>query len=200
MMRNLKLLFLIIFIAGSGNSFAGVFASPVIKAGTVNDQFGMLTGARLAFTLDNLQLGAGVYSHNLFRVETDITGSQIEDSPYLELTYFGGEIGFKMLEFDTGNINFNFFGGAAYTSLFTRIRLDSEGNEYNPEYGNDWFYIVEPGLYYNGKITSWMHYEAGVSYRFSFNANYTPTGIDVNYKDNTYRGFAVNFALQFGIF
>ena len=200
MNRSLKLCILILFLTGAVRAGAGVFGSPVIKPSEINEKAGIITGARLVVTLDNLILGASFYSHNLLRIETNIQDELINDSPYLELTYFGPEIGFKLFEFDENHINLTIFGGTAYTSLFTHIRLDEQGDKYNPEYGEDWFYMLEPGLYYNGKLTSWLHYETGVSYRLPFQADYTPKDFEISFTDNDYKGISVNFALQFGMF
>jgi hypothetical protein len=181
-------------------SDVGVFFSPVIKPGIINDNTGIITGARLIVSLDRFLIGAGVYSQNLLKSESKVPDEKIEAYPFLDFSYFGAETGYIFYNSNNIYLNLMAFGGFAYTTLSTRIRVDINDESYNPAYGDQIFFIAEPSINFNYRVNSYMHFTAGINYRFSFGADYTPNNLQINYDDQTFSGPGINLMLKFGIF
>ncbi len=181
-------------------SDVGVFFAPSVKPGIVNDNTGIITGARLIVTLDRFMIGGAVYSQNLLKSESHVPDENISAYPFLDFSYFGAETGYVFFNHNNHYINLLVFGGIAYTTLSTRIRVDVNNNSYNPAYGDQIFFIAEPSINYNYRVNTYMHFSAGVNYRLSSGANYTPDDFDIIYDDNTFSGFGMNIMLKFGIF
>lgn len=178
----------------------GVFFAPAAKPGLVNDKTGIITGARIIVTVDRFMIGGAVYSQNLLKSESHVPDENISAYPFLDFSYFGAETGYVFFSKDNHYFNFSVFGGVAYTTLSTRIRIDVNNNSYNPAYGDQIFFITEPSLNYNYRVNSYMHFSAGINYRFSYGADYTPNNFDINYDDQTFSGPGINLMLKFGIF
>lgn len=181
-------------------SDVGVFFSPAIKPGIVNENTGIITGARLIVSIDRFLVGGGIYSQNLLKSESKVPDENIAAYPFLDFSYFGAETGYVFFNSKSSYLNLMIFGGFAYTTLSTRIRVDINDESYNPAYGDQIFFITEPSLNYNYRVNSYMHFTAGINYRFSFGANYSPDNLDIIYDDETFSGPGINIMLKFGIF
>lgn len=178
----------------------GVFGSPVLNPSLVNNKLGMISGARIGVSLGDFIVGGGVYSQNLLKYVTKVPDENLAASPYLEFTYFGPEFEYIFLKFNNIYLSAHLFGGFAYTTLSTRIRVDVDGKSYNPNYGIDWFYLIKPSINFNYKLTSWMHLCTGANYRISSGAEYNPNNVNTIFNDDDYSGLGFNIGLKLGLF
>lgn len=178
----------------------GVFAAPVIKPSLVNDKIAVITGARLGISFNRFIIGLGAYSQNLIKQETEVPDERIAKAPYLEFAYFGLESEYIFLKYNKTYFSGYLFAGIGYTTLSTRLRVDVNNESYNPAYGDDLFYIIEPAVNYNYMVNSWLNICAGISYRKSLNANYIPNNVETQFDDKTFSGFGSHFTVKLGIF
>jgi hypothetical protein len=164
------------------------FGGPMVRVSQIKGQLGFLNGGRGAGNLtDHFTLGGGGCGLvNSIRVPDATTGSK---TYLMKLGYGGVELGYVFNPEDVVFLSANLLLAPGMVIRRVDAKDDSDGGGGTRFY---WFFAVEPALYANIEVFSFMQINLGVAYRQlgGLHADWVATR-DLN-------GFAGSVALLFG--
>ena len=159
-------------LLGSGEISSGGFGAPVVKYTQIKGDPALLIGGRGGWIINHtFVLGAGGYSL-VTDVETDTPPSILFPvypylGSYINLGYGGLELEYivqsdQMLHFSV----YTLIGGGAVSYRGQELNDVIHLSEYDYDYPNDAFFVLEPAVNAELNVTSFMRICAGFSYRF----------------------------------
>lgn len=160
---------------GAGNDYdIGGYGALVMNPTAMDGEFTVVGGIRGAAILDHkFALGAGFYDNWIHSLKADYVDPRTGKSPRLSVNTY-------MLEFEyfvvpKNLINYSFqLGVGGGIAEFKLEDWDWEGDsDYDPDYGDDWFFALQPQVNLNVNILTWMRATVGVGYSLALDADYT---------------------------
>ncbi len=184
------------------NTNQGFIISPILQFSSVEGNFCILSGIRAGLVFSHKYTFSFSYYSTMYSDAVSLEPDPITgDRPVLNLTHFGFEFEYnynphKLLHY--GFICHLGAGNIGYKPSEKNMTGNTENHLYTPDYGSDWFFIIEPGLQAEINISSWIRADAGAGYRFAFGAEYSRLG-ETTYGSSLSAPYAW-LALKFGSF
>jgi hypothetical protein len=168
----------------------GGFGAMVFKPSVMNGDFAMFTGIRGGWIIDHtVIIGYGAYDNaNEVAIPDEAALQYNTNDLNLKFSYNG-------FEFEYIQNSDNVFHYSYYTLIgWGRVSYQKSG--FNDEYDaiDDHCFVVEPSFNTETNISTWMRFDAGVSYRYVAGAKL----VGLNSMDLS--GPAANIAFKFGKF
>ena len=161
-----KLLYTVLIIIVFAASFfaqdfeSGAFAAPVFKYTKFIGQSGLVAGVRVGWIINKkIVLGAGYYALST-DIKSSYTDPENNKTVMMNLNYGGLEFEYLLLNDSKFNLTFDMFLGAGGTEFYIKDR--------SKNYVKSNLLVWEPGLNFEVKLLDWLHADAGISYRMSF--------------------------------
>lgn len=127
------------------------FGGAIIKFTPLNNQYSLLTGLRASYLLHST-FAVGLEAYTLATpVEADMPPGQD-----ISLSYGGLSIDYIFRPFELVHGGLTFLVGQGVIDL----------KEGPASTGNTDFYILEPGWFFQGNVTTWFQIDLGVGYRY----------------------------------
>jgi hypothetical protein len=159
----------------------------VLKFSSFIDQFAFMTGGRGAITINNrYTIGGGGYG---IANSIDLQGSSQDTNRYFKMGYGGVEFGYIFLPEKKVRI-----GGSLLIAAGAAFWQNKPKSENEKLFDDDFkiFPVLEPSLYCEVALNSFMWRHAGISYRYVHQAH-------LDYMtDQSIRGFSCYIGLLFG--
>ncbi len=161
---------------GAGNDYdIGGYGALVMNPTAQDGEFTVIGGVRGAAIVDHkYALGAGFYNNWIHSLKADYVDPRTGRSPRLSVNYY-------MLEFEyffvpKSVVNYSLqLGVGGGRAEFRLEDWDWEYNDsdYDPDYGDDWFFALQPQVNLNVNVLPWMRATVGVGYSLALDADYT---------------------------
>ena len=162
-----------------GNNYPNRFyVDLVAKAATLNGNWGLFGGMRAGYNINkNVRIGA--IAHGL--IPNTLGGSYINQNgrDTLHLGYGGVEAAYNYYLLD------NFY-------LTGMMMIGAGRTDYENLGGNDYFFIMEPGVAFNYMITEWFGLGLSADYRFAAGVNYA------DLSNASFSGWSTDISFKFG--
>ncbi len=175
-----------------------LYASFSLHPLEINKQSSLIAGARLVFAFDeNLSIGLGSFNMITRNIKSNFYDSTASTNPVLEYNYFSGDAEYNF----TPNSFWEFSLKSSLSVAHVRYNLISTEKtveNYSPDYGEDWFYFVEPSINLTRSLSYWLKVKFGLGYRFAFDGNYQFNNI--TYGNRQLSGFSSGIYLILGNF
>lgn len=184
------------YVAKSEN---GIALGIAIKPTTIDGKISLVSGFKATYIYDHsLYLGFGYYNLITNNIEAGFIDDSLNVRPNLRYDYFGPEFEYVFNPDNTLNFSIMTLVGMGHVKYGVSKNVTQSGEEYYPEYSDDWFYVLEPAVNINYQLTTWMRLSANAGYRLTFGGNYTYR--EDNYGDSQLSGFTLKADFMFGIF
>jgi len=122
---------------------------------------------------------------------------QHSTAPGVDMSYayaqFGLATEYVMWSDKIFHVGMHVFTGAGFTGQYERA-FDSDHNHGSSELDENFFTVVEPGVFMELNLMKWMRFSPGVSYRAAFGSD--AAGV----SDNSLSNMSYNLTLKFGKF
>lgn len=208
----IKLLTILFLLSGIGLAQAqdssktnGVYVFTGFMPTLYNSKLTFLSQAGLvSYFSKDFKSGFVVTSMTIQNIKKDFYDPNTNTRPYIESTDFQALLEWEMIENDNRVISIGFLPALSYLSLDNTVReIETENGfeDYVPEYGDKWYFILEPKINYTYKLTRYLHIGFGFSYRYSILDDMQVNGIEnavITSEDLS--GISSNVHLKFGIF
>ncbi len=193
---------MILFCASNAAAQDGLFGSvsgygePMIQVSQVEDHTVLLAGAKLGVILGGRLMFAAHLSNMISQnVESQYLDPKSGRRPYLTMDFYAFELGYIF----TRGEKFHFFaratGGWGYVNYFSDlVRIEDE--VYNPDYGYDLYYTLEPRIALLMEINDWIYLAADAGWRIAIGADYEYRG-EV-YDNSRLSGYTIQISVIFG--
>lgn len=180
------------------NSEQGGFGAPVMKFSAIDNYFALISGGRGAWVIDhNFVIGAGYYDILYTDLRAENADDIISRRPRLQLNLIGLELEYIFSPHKAVHFTAMTFFGAGRVSFSSDFAGNRDDN-YNPDYGDDWFIAVEPSVNIELNIAEWMRLSLGAAYRFAVDAEYNAMGS--SFDDAALSGPVGSITFKFGSF
>jgi hypothetical protein len=159
----------------------------ILKFSNFNDQFAFMTGGRGSITINNrFTIGGGGYG---IANSINLMASSQDTNRYFKMGYGGLELGYIFLPAKKVRIGSSLLISAGAAFWQNKPKSNNEklfDNDFNI------FPVLEPSLYSEVALNSFMWLHAGISYRYIHHAH-------LDYlTDQSIRGFSCYIGLLFG--
>jgi len=155
-----------------------VYIDLVGKAATLNGDWGLFGGIRAGYNF-NENFSLGLIAHGLIPEKIGSSYINQDNRDELHLGYGGVEATYKLTVSDKFLLNGMMMIGAG--------RADYENLG-----GDDYFFIVEPGVAFNYRLTDWFGLGYSLNYRFSSGVNYA------DFSNASFSGLSTDLSFKFG--
>jgi hypothetical protein len=160
------------------NNLNRFYVDLVSKAATLNGDWGLFGGMRAGYNI-NENISVGLVAHGLIpnKIERSYINRKGRDE--LHLGYGGAETSYKY--------------NLSEKSYLTGIMMLGAGRtDYENLGGYDYFFIMEPGVSYNYRITNWFGLGYALNYRFAAGVKYA------DFSNASFSGWSMNLDFKFG--
>ena len=199
------------FLLDMENIKHGGMIAPVMKFTEIAGEPALMLGGRIGWIINHdFTLGAGAYTMVSGNPQADTIDPYLNKKPSLMVTQVGLEMEYVinpekmfhysfMLHIGAGNVLFSLNN--------TTVQHEDDtynSSLYNPDYGQDWYFVIEPQVHVIANITKWFRAGLGVSYRFARGVDYRfsveSLEQDYTYDANDIKGPSAILTLKFGMF
>lgn len=166
------------FTPEGNNDLNRFYVDLVGKSATLNGSWGLFGGLRAGFNInDNINIG--LVGHGL--IPEKLGGSYINQDgrDELHLGYAGLEAGYKY------NLSDKFY-------LAGLMMIGAGRADYENLGGDDYFFLTEPGVSINYRITSWFGLGYAVNYRLASGVKYA------DFSNASFSGWSTELDFKFG--
>ena len=156
--------FVITPIKAQGN---GAFGAPVIKYTSISDQSALLAGGRFGWIINrSIVIGGGIYSL-INQVKANSIDPVSGQEFMIDFNYGGLEFEYVLLSNSPVHASFDMLCAGGGLSM----NVTDRNVPHTSYYGQD-LLVWEPGINLEANLVSWLHVDAGLSYRIisSFNS------------------------------
>jgi len=167
-----------ISLTNQGNNLNRVYIDLTSKAATLNGSWGLFGGMRAGYNINN-NFSIGLVANGL--IPEKLGGSYInqDGKDELHFGYGGAEATYKY------DLSERFY--------LTGIMMIGAGRaDYENLGGDDYFFMMEPGVAVGYRITDWFGLGYSVGYRFAAGVNYA------DFSDASFSGWSTNLDFKFG--
>jgi hypothetical protein len=167
-----------ISLANQGNNLNRVYIDLTSKAATLNGSWGLFGGMRAGYNINN-NFSIGLVANGL--IPEKLGGSYInqDGQDELHLGYGGAEATYKH------NLSERFY-------LTGMMMIGAGRVDYENLGGDDYFFMMEPGVSVGYRITDWFGLGYSVGYRFAAGVNYA------DFSNASFSGWSTNLDFKFG--
>ena len=160
------------------NKLNNFYVDLVGKAATLNGNWGLFGGMRAGYNI-NERISIGLAGYGL--IPDNLGGSYINQNGHdtLHFGYGGVETTYSYQLSEKFNLGGTMMLGAG------RVDYENLG-------GNDYFFIMEPGVALNFIITNWFGLGYSVNYRLSSGVNYA------DFSNASFSGWSMDLDFNFG--
>ncbi len=148
------------------------------KTMPLNGNWGLMGGMKAGYNI-NEKITVGLFVYGLIpdKIEKNYINQEGKDE--LNMGYTGFEVAYNHILSNKFSLTGNMLIGAAKV-------------EYQDLGGEDYFFIAEPGVGINYKLTDWFNLVYTVSFRFASGVKYS------DFSNNSFSGLANDLSLRFG--
>ncbi|MFA6570317.1 MAG: hypothetical protein WCT77_03695 [Bacteroidota bacterium] len=160
-------------IFGNNNYSFGGFGAAVTQFSGVDDEFAFMSGIRGGVIINHsVTIGLGSYNFTNQVKHANYVDPVSNKKPFLEMNYFGLEFEYTWEPLSALHFSVQSLVGSGWTGYRLNSTFDSHDDHYDPDYGNDWFFVATPQISMEVNVTNWMRISTGVGYRVVYGADY----------------------------
>lgn len=176
-----------------------LYASFSFHPVTINSNPTYIAGGRLIYVVDErYAIGLGSFNMISRNIKANFTDTITKTRPTLEYNYFSGDFEYFFNPQDF----YMFSAKTSFNLAHVRYNListeKSSVENYSPDYGQDWFWFVEPSALMTLNLKPWFKVSFSVGYRISINGNYTWE--DIKYDNKKLSGLSGGVYFKLGNF
>lgn len=147
------------------------------KTAALNGNWGLFGGMKAGYNINpNVSIGLAT----LGMIPNHLGGSYINQD------------GRDTLHFGYGGVEASYKYNISKSFSFTGMMMIGAGRvDYKNLGGNDYFFIMEPGVSVNYMITEWFGLGASADYRFAAGVKYA------DFSDNSFSGWSTDLSIKF---
>lgn len=161
-----------------GNKVNRYYIDLVSKAASLNGSWGLFGGVRAGYNVDK-NVSIGLTAHGLIPEELGSSYINRNGRDILHLGYGGLEAAYKY------NLYERFYMSGMIMIGAGRVDYDKLG-------GNDYYFVMEPGMSLNYRIADWFGLGYSVNYRFASGVKYA------DFSNASFSGWSTDISLKFG--
>ncbi len=147
------------------------------KTAALNSNWGLFGGMKAGYNINpNVSIGLAAFG----MIPNHLGGSYINQK------------GRDTLHFGYGGVDASYKFNISKSFSFTGMMMIGAGRvDYKNLGGNDYFFIMEPGVSVNYMITEWFGLGASADYRFAAGVKYA------DFSDNSFSGWSTDLSFKF---